>query len=173
MKYSLNPADVRRVLDAKLQGRPYDQQHFLFYHLHRNLLNVKLEVTNLRRISPDSYVDNLGNTWAVQSNLANFFHMPTSNWMGSIVGISTPYSRKFLRDDTVSGLDGEFEMIIRSDGERIDTLTHAGYQGTYNFGSTRDMRAHKTLDVDPHWQHSHYTFRQDMGRVIIIEKEGK
>jgi hypothetical protein len=84
-----------------------------------------------------------------------------------MAGVSTPYSRKFLRDDNVSGIGGEFEMIIRHDGKRVDALTQETYQETYNFGRTRNFMAHKTLDVDTHNANARYTFKQDMGKTII------
>lgn len=170
MKYSLDPREVKKVIDAKRKGLPHDRNQFLFYHLHRNYFNVKSEVTNLRHLTGNKFVDNLGHSWEEQSNFRNFFHMPKTNWVASMAGVSTPYSRKFLRDDHVTGLDGEFEMIIRHDGKRIDALTHGDYQETYNFGRTRDTGAHKTLDVDTHRENSAYTFRQDMGKVLIIQK---
>jgi hypothetical protein len=107
--------------------------------------------------------------WEEVKSNKNFFHMPKLNWAGSIVGITTPYSRKFLLDDIASGLNGEFEMIIRRDGKRIDALTHEDYQETYNYGRTRNGREHKLLDVDPHLENSAYTLRQDMGKVEITD----
>lgn len=87
-----------------------------------------------------------------------------------MIRVSLPESRKFLRDDTASGLNGEFEMIIRSsDGKRVDALTHEEYQETYNFGRTRNTTIHKKLDVGTHRKNGKYTFKMDMGKVRIIE----
>jgi len=169
MPYSMIPRDVRPVVEAVIAGRDHAAAQFLYYHLNRNHFNVGREVTTLRRTGGDRFVDNLGNVWEEQSIVANYFHMPLGNWVGSNLGLTAPHSRKFLRDDTVSGLNGEFEMIIRHDGKRIDALTHEGYQETYNFGRTRNFRDHKTLDVDPHNANGNYAFRMDTGSVTITE----
>ncbi len=118
----MDPKTVRAVLDAKLAGRPFDQKQFEHYHLNRNQFNVKDEVTTLTKLSNGLYRDDFGLVWQEVSSLKNFFHMPKINWATSAIGATTPYSRKFLRDDNNSGLGGEFEMIIRQDGKRIDAL---------------------------------------------------
>ena len=169
MEYSLNPIDVKSVIDAKLNGRPHDEAQFLYYHLCRNHFNVHKEINTLQHVADKKYKYNLGNIWEEVSTAKNFFHMPLSNWAGSIVGISTPYSRKFLRDDNVTGIGGEFEMIIRHDGKRIDALTDVKYQETYNFARTRNFTAHKMMDVDTHTKNGDYTFKQNMGQVIISD----
>jgi hypothetical protein len=169
MNYPLNPEEVKKVMDAKLTGRPYDEQQFLYYHLHRNYFNIKTEVTSLKPIDHKKYQDNLGNIWQEQPVFKTFFHMPKSNWFISLMGLSKPYSRKFIRDDTSTGLGGEFEMVIRSDGKRIDALVHESYQETYNFGRTRNYSAHKILDVDTHRKNTGYTFKMDMGYVTITD----
>jgi hypothetical protein len=169
MIYSLIPRDVKKVIDSVLADRPYDKEQFLFYHLNRNHFNVKNEIRFLKHLSGKRYVDNFSRTWELQPDLKNFFHMPKGNWAGSMMGLTTPYSRKFLLDDTVSGLEGEFEIIVRYDGKRIDALTHEDYQETYNFARTRDGKSHRKLDVDPHTKNSKYALRQDMGKVLIIE----
>lgn len=170
MSFSLRPADVKAVIDAKLKGDPYNAAQFLYYHLYRNHFNVKNEVNKLTRMSQSKYRDNLGHVWTEVSTFKNFFHMPFTNWVGSQAGVSTAYSRKFLRDDNVSGLGGEFEMIIRTqDGKRVDALTHAKYQETYNFGRTRFGSVHKKLDVDTHNKNGGYTYRRNMGSVTIVE----
>lgn len=170
MNYSLNPIEVKKVIDARLKGKPYDNKQFMYYHLMRNVFNVKNEVNTLRYVRERIYVDNLGHYWEEQSVFKNFFHMPKGNWAGSLIGLSTPYSRKFLRDDNASGLDGEFEMIIRHDGKRIDALTQEDYQETYNFGRTRNASIHKLLDVDTHRENPNYLFKQNTGKVAIVEK---
>ncbi len=170
MEYSLKPTDVKKVIDAYLNDKISDKEQFLFYHLHRNFFNVKNEVTTLTKTGKLTFQDNLGHVWEEQSTFKNFFHMSTGNWVGSMVGVSSAESRKFLRDDTDSGLNGEFEMIVRSsDGKRIDALTHEEYQETYNFGRTRNSTIHKKLDVDTHRANGKYTFKMDMGKIKIIE----
>jgi hypothetical protein len=169
MPYSLDAKEVKKVIDAKLSGQPYDQTQFLFYHLYRNYFNVKDEVKTLKKIGEKSYKDNLGFVWAEVSTLKNYYHMPLSNWIGSMIGASTAYSRKFLRDDNITGIGGEFEMIIRNDGKRIDALTNEEFQETYNFGRTRNFSEHKKLDVDTHSENGKYTFKRDLGKVTIIE----
>lgn len=168
MDYSLNRADVRRVIDALLQGRDYDADQFMYYHLNRNHFNVKDEVKTLTLVKDNVYKDNLGNQWTELGTMKNWFHMPKSNWLSSMVFGSVPYSRKFLRPDK-SILGGEFEMIIRHDGKRIDALTHADYQETYNFASASEFWNHKKLDVDTHSENPRYTFKKNMGKVKIIE----
>ena len=96
--------------------------------------------------------------------------MPKGNWVCCNLGICTPYSRKFLLDDEISSIGGEFEMVIRHDGKRIDALTKKEYQETYNFGRTREFSKHKLLDVDPHSNNPNYSFKEDMGNVVITEK---
>jgi len=167
--YSLNPIEVKRVLTQVAQKQKYDNEQFEFYHHFRNHFNVKNEVKQLKKVSGNKFIDNFGNFWEEVSTLKNYFHMPKGNWITSAIGFETPYSRKFLRDDTISGLDGEFEMIIRQGGKRIDALTHEEYQETYNYGKTRDWLSHKKLDIDPHNLSSKYTFRMDMGYVKVLE----
>jgi hypothetical protein len=169
MSYSLAPEEVKKVMQARLTSQPYNKAQFEYYHLHRNYFNVKDEVTTLERIGGRKYRDNRGNIWEEQPRLKNFFHMPKGNWLGSLLHLTKPYSRKFLRNDTTSGLGGEFEMIIRHDGKRIDAFVHESYQETYNFAPTRNFKAHKLLDVDTHRSNSRYTFKMDMGRVDILE----
>lgn len=170
MNYSLEPREVKKLIDAKILGKNYDEKQFLFYHLNRNFFNVKNEVKTLKRIGEKRYIDNLHNVWEEQPVYKNFFHMPKSNWALSILGTQVPYSRKFLRDDNITGIGGEFEMIIRYDGKRIDALVNEGYQETYNFGRTRNFREHKLLDVDTHNKNDNYIFKMDMGKVLIAEK---
>ena len=167
--HSLLPNNVKTVIDAKIKGLPVDEQQFMFYHLNRNKFNVKNEVTSLKSIGGSRFRDNLGFVWEEQSTLKNYFHMPFGNYVGSNLGITKPYSRKFLRDDTVSGLEGEYEMIIRHDGKRVDGITSMEYQETYNFGRTRNFSQHKALDVNPHNENPNYILRQDMGWVNIQE----
>ena len=168
-RYDLNPEVVRAVILAKIQSQPYDENQMVFYHLHRNHFNVKGEVNRLESIGASNYRDNLGYVWTELSTLKNFFHMPKGNYVTSMLGITTPYSRKFIRDDDVSGLFGEYEMIVRHDGKRVDGLIHADYQETYNFGRTRNFTEHKALDVDTHYANSNYEIKQDMGWVQIVE----
>ncbi|MCU0449060.1 MAG: hypothetical protein MUC97_04330 [Bernardetiaceae bacterium] len=171
MEYSLEVAEVKKVIDAVRDGKPYDKEQFMFYHRNRNHFNVGAEVTSLTALGGGKYRDNLGQVWEEQSTFKNFFHMGKANWLGSIVGLSSPESKKFLRDDNTSGLGGEFEMIVRmSDGKRIDALTNASYQETYNFGRTRQTGAHKTLDVDPHNQDPNYTVKVNTGTVVFASQ---
>ena len=170
MSYTLDPGEVKKVIDNKLSGKPFDKEQFMYYHLHRNHFNVKSEVKSLKHIEGSKFRDNFGFIWEEQSMIKNFFHMPKGNWAGSVMGLSKPYSRKFLRDDTVSGIGGEFEMIIRFDGKRIDALTHGDYQETYNFGKTRNTSEHYALDVEPHRENPNYTFNKNTGSVMIIEQ---
>lgn len=166
-RYELNPDIVRSVILLKLQSQPYDQNQMMFYHLNRNHFNVKGEVSRLDSIGSSNFRDNFGHVWTELSTLKNFFHMPKGNYVMSLLGITTPYSRKFIRDDDVSGVFGEFEMIIRHDGKRVDGLTHLEYQETYNFGRTRNFSEHKALDVDTHNANSNYEIKADMGWTKI------
>jgi hypothetical protein len=167
MAYSLDPLEVKKVIDAYLNDKPHDNDQFWYYHLYRNYFNVKKEITTLTRKDKSSFVDNFGNVWTELSSFLNFYHMNKGNWLGSVIGVSTPESRKFLLDDNITGLNGQFEMIIRKDGKRIDALTHETYQETYNFGRTSII--HAKLDVKTHEKSGAYTFKQDMGSVKIIE----
>ena len=101
MNYSLDPKDVKKVIDAKLNEKQYDENQFRYYHLHRNYFNLKNEIKTLKRTGEKKYLDNMGHTWDEQHVIKNFYHMPTSNWVASIFHITTPYSRKFLRDDNI------------------------------------------------------------------------
>ncbi len=165
MIYSLEPKEVKKVLDAVLNSKPYDKSQFMYYHLNRNYFNVKSEVRSLTQQDGKKYIDNFGRTWEVQSNLKNYYHMSSLDWLGGMFG--KPYCRKFLLDDAVTGLHGEFEMIIRNDGKRIDALVSAEYQETYNFGRTRNTSEHIKLDVNPHRENSKYSFKQNMGTVVV------
>jgi len=64
--YSLDPTEVRKVIDLILAGKPYDKEQFRFYHYYRNHFNVKDEVTTLKKIKGRQYVDNNGNLWEKQ-----------------------------------------------------------------------------------------------------------
>lgn len=167
--YSLDPAEVRKVIELVLAGKPYDKEQFRFYHYYRNRFNVKDEVKTLKRIKGRQYVDNNGNLWERQLTLKNFFHMPPLNYFGSMLGLTKPYSVKYLRDDNESGVGGEYEMVIRHDGKRIDALTCEKYQETYNFGRTRNAFVHKRLDMDPHDKDTEYMVKQDAGHVSFID----
>jgi len=147
----------------------YDHKQFMFYHLNRYKFNVGADIYTLTAIGSEKYRDNKGYVWTEVHTVKNYFHMPKGNYVGSLTGISKPYSRKFLRDDTVSGLGGEFEMIIRHDGKRVDSLTHEAFQETYNFGRTRNFKKHKLFDVDPHKENSKYVSGPSTGSVRIIE----
>lgn len=166
---SLDEVSVKQTIGMYLAKMPV-QREFFYYHLYRNYFNVKNEVTRLEAIKNHAgyFIDNLGKVWHEEGISKNFFHMPKGNWLGSMVGLTKPYSRKFLRDDT-GMIGGEFEMIIRYDGKRIDALTDVTYQETYNFGRTRYTSQHLQLDVLPHKIMSNYTFRQNTGMVTIIE----
>lgn len=169
VRQTLNPIEIKKLLDDVMQGRPFNEEQLMHYHLNRNHFNVGSEVTRLDGIGDKRYRDNLGNIWTAVIGLKNWYHMPGVNYVMSNLGIRTPYSRKFLRDDNVSGLGGEFEMIIRHDGKRIDALTHESYQETYNFGRTQDWSRHKILDVNTHGRNPNYSIKVDTGRVIINE----
>ncbi|GAB3996090.1 hypothetical protein GCM10028807_37960 [Spirosoma daeguense] len=171
MFYSLDAREVKKVIDKVLAGKPYDEKQFMYYHLNRNYFNVQNEIKTLKKVDEGKYIDNLSHVWTEISTLKNYFHMPFGNWAGSTLGITTAYSRKFVRDDYISGLEGEFEMIIRQDGKRIDALVNAKYQETYNFGRTRLFTPHKKLDVDPHNKNPNYTIRRDTGIVLITESD--
>ena len=169
MTFSLEPKDVKTVIEAFYDGKPFNPVQFLYYHHERNYFNVHSEIKKLKYISDDNYEDNQGYIWEEQSNLKNPYHMPKGSLVKSILGLDLPYSRKFLRDDNNSGLEGEFEMIIRHDGKRIDALTHEGYQETYNFGRSRNWLRHYRLDMLTHDWWPEYTYKHDMGCVWIDE----
>ena len=170
-QYALDGYTVNELIQRVLKGLDYDREQFMYYHLYRNHFNVKEEVTQLQSIGGGKYRDNFGHIWEEQSTLKNYFHMPTPNWIGSSLtfGLIKPYSRKFLRDDNDTGVGGEYEMIIRHDGKRIDALTHQGWQETYNFGRTRYFGPHKKLDVDPHNENPNYMIRVNTGSVKVVE----
>ncbi|MBQ4818795.1 hypothetical protein [Aquimarina sp. MMG016] len=170
MEYPLNAEAVKQVIDAKVNGEEYDEQQFIYYHLNRNHFNVKKEVTTLTHYVSNKYRDNKGNLWEEAPRYKNWYHTPASSYFGSLIGMK-PYSRKFLRPDNETGIGGEFEMIIRHDGKRIDALTHEGYQETYNFGRTSNFSLHKLLDVDPHGPNPDYTVKIDTGKVNIVSRE--
>ncbi|WP_288427245.1 hypothetical protein [uncultured Spirosoma sp.] len=178
--YPLEASEVRKVITNKINNKPYNEEQFLYYHLNRNFFNVKNEITTLKKIENGIYVDNMNNIWTEVDVRKNFFHMPTSNFLGTILKEKIPeiqkvidiepiYSRKFLRDDTISGIGGEFEMIIRHDGKRIDATVDPKYQETYNYGRTKNAEIHTILDVITHTVNPNYSFRKDMGSVKIIE----
>ena len=76
MQYSLNPIEVKKVIDAVAKGLPYDYNQFMYYHLNRNHFNVGNEVTSLTEMTGGRFLDNAGNAWTEVSTLKNFFHMP-------------------------------------------------------------------------------------------------
>ncbi|WP_405208388.1 hypothetical protein [Aquimarina sp. LLG6339-5] len=170
MEYSLDPLEVKKVIDAKVNGQEFDENQFIYYHLNRNLFNVKKEVTTLTHYMGNKFRDNKGYIWEEAPRFKNWYHTPKSSYFGSLIGMK-PYSRKFLRPDKETGIGGEFEMIIRHDGKRIDALTHEGYQETYNFGPTNNSKLHILLDVDPHGPHPDYTVKIDTGKVTIKDKK--
>ncbi|AXT51532.1 hypothetical protein D1818_12065 [Aquimarina sp. BL5] len=172
MEYSLAPSEVKKIIDAKVNGEEYDEEQFIYYHLNRNHFNVKKEVTTLTHLMSNRFRDNRGFIWEEAPRFKNWFHTPKPQYFGSLLGFQ-PYSRKFLRPDNETGIGGEFEMIIRHDGKRIDALTHEGYQETYNFGPTSNSSLHILLDVDPHGPNPDYTVKIDAGRVTIINREMK
>ena len=196
--YSLHPRVVKHVLNARLANYeiitekltnpvlhskvaqtlkfgakpsrkpPYDHKQFMYYHLNRYKFNVKGDIYTLTAIGNNQYRDNTGLIWQEVHTIKNVYHMPKLNYVTSVAGITKPYSRKFLRDDTGT-IGGEFEMIIKHDGRRIDALTHEKYQETYNFGRTRNTIEHIKLDVDPHKENPNYVVGPTTGRVKIIE----
>lgn len=179
--YSLQGAEVKRVIEAKLNwslqqfvpfgsGQPYDEDQWIYYHLNRNYFNVGSEIKTLTHVKGDEFKDNFGKIWKEVSSSKNKYHMPPADYARALMG-DAPYSRKFLQDDDSSdGPGGEFEMIIRHDGVRIGANINATYQETYNFGRTRNMRQHYVLDMAPHGVHSNYTYKSDLGSVTIIEE---
>ena len=121
--YSLNPSVVKQVIEARAVKKQYDHKQFMYYHIHRNQFNVKAEVKKITALGNGRFRDNIGYLWNEQPTWKNFFHMPITNYVGSQLHLAKPYSRKFLRDDNVTGIGGEFEMIIRHDGKRVDSQT--------------------------------------------------
>ena len=175
MDYSLNHLEVKRVIDLALNDdKVLNGPQFLYYHLNRNEFNVKDDITKLKGIGYSRYVDNKGRRWRELPTYFNKYHMPKEEYDKTKMPFNTlpKYSRKFVSDDDVSGIGGEFEMIIRTDGKRIDALTNAEYQETYNFARTLFHPInHDTLDVKPHFKNSNYAFKKNMGYVEIIEEE--
>ena len=172
MNYSLHPNEVKKTVDKirnALIVKDITDAQFLYYHLNRNQFNVKTEVKTLTHKSDNKFVDNLGYIWSEVDTMKNLFHMPKINYATTMLNLSKPYSRKFLRDDTLSGINGEFEMIIRHDGKRIDAITNPVFQETYNFGRTRNSWEHTYLDILPHKINPNYGYIKNMGEVKIIE----
>jgi hypothetical protein len=170
MDYSLDPVEVKKVIDLKLAGKEYNEEQFKFYHLHRNHFNIKNEITSLTAIGSDKFLDNKNNIWREEPTMKNLYHMSTWEWVKGMGG-AKKYSRKFLRDDN-SIIGGEFEIIVRYDSKRIDALTEPQYQETYNFGKTKglfDSTAHVKLDVDPHKNLKNYVSVGNTGFVKIID----
>jgi hypothetical protein len=170
--YSLDPNEVKKLIDLKLANKKYSEEQFIFYHLNRNYFNVKNEISSLKAIGDGMFLDNQGQKWREESTIKNFFHMPKTDYIKGIVGWGKLYSRKFLRDDN-SILKGEFEIIIMYNGKRIDADTNKEYQETYNFARTRDFWDHKKLDVEPHEKFKDYTSFGNKGYVKIIDKKEK
>ncbi len=168
--YQFSADRIKIICDKEANDlTPWYSDEFMFYHLNRNHFNIKNEVTSLTRTSGSAFLDNLGNLWYETAAKKNFFHMPALNYIKSQAGLEKAYSRKFLRDDTVTGLGGEFEIIIRKDGKRIDALTSDDFQETYNFGRTRDAARHTRLDILPHALNADYVVKRNNGWVKIIE----
>jgi len=170
MKYTRDEIEIRKVLDNKLNGKPFNEDQFLDYHLNRNEFNVQNTIITLtKNIFWGYYVDDCGKKWMELPTIMNKYHMPKENWEKSIMYLAKPDSRKFIRNDG-SKIGGQFEIIIQHDGKRIDANTDAKFQETYNFGRTISHPwAHKILDIDPHFKNPNYTFKKDMGSVTIIE----
>ena len=171
MAFTKDPVRDRALLDAVLANKEYDTNELMQLHLNRNEYNVG-RIAYLTHQNGDRFVDSAGRMWTELPTYKNWFHMPKTSYFASVLtgGLAKPYSRKFVSPDMSSGLRGEFEMIIRHDGKRIDAITHEGYQETYNFGPTDQFSAHKKLDVDTHNANDHYEFRRDMGSTEIREK---
>jgi len=177
---------TKQVLDSRLahkmnigvkppnvQKPRYDHKQFMHYHLNRYKFNVKADIYTLTAVAKRKYRDNIGHLWTEVHTAQNYFHMPKGNYITTLAQVTKPYSRKFLRNDNVSGIGGEFEMIIRHDGKRVDSLTHEKFQETYNFGRTSNFKEHKLFDVDPHNENANYAKGPSTGSVKIIElKEG-
>lgn len=168
--YSLDPMEVKRVIELKLAGKEYDEEQFKFYHLNRNHFNVKNNVVALTAIGGDKFIDINGNIWEEQSAIKNLFHMTPDEM------VMPRKPRKFLRDDN-SLLGGEFEIVIRPDETRITGNVSCRLQETYNFGRTREIGKHKTLDVTPHFWDGLFTCnyksfeKMDSIRIIDLPKK--
>ena len=48
--YSLNPIEVKRVLNQVDQKQKYDKEQFEFYHHFRNHFNIKDEVKTTQKV---------------------------------------------------------------------------------------------------------------------------
>ena len=161
---------IRSIIENVLITNEYAVE-FMYYHRNRNMFNVG-KIESLHHIGSNEFRDNFGNIWNEVNTLKNFFHMSKADYAKSLLsfGQIKPYSRKFLRDDN-GFLKGEFEMIIRQDGKRIDAITNSTYQETYNFGRTKNANEHYVLDVKPHRLDSKYEYMRDVSSVKIYEKE--
>lgn len=167
MAYTGTIGEARKLLDDILANRPYDNELFMELHLSRNQYNIGT-VYSLHELANGTFRDNCGRIWTRVSSLKNKFHQPLGTWIGSSLGLATPYSYKFLSPDIESGLGGEYEMIIRvSDNKRLDAVAHMDWQETYNFGPTAQFWNHKKLDVDPHGVNPNYNFLAERGYTSV------
>jgi hypothetical protein len=157
---------VRKIIEKVLITKEYDEE-FMHFHKNRNQFNSG-KIESLSYIENNEFRDNYGHIWHEVSTIKNYFHMPKTEYVKSLLlfGFNKPYSRKFLRDDN-GILKGEYEMIIGQDGKRIDAITSPDYQETYNFGRTSKTNEHYILDVKSHNMDSKYEFKRDMGYVKI------
>lgn len=142
-KYTLDPVEVRKIMDLKSSGMKYNEEQFRYYHLNRNHFNVKNDIGFLRAIGNNKFIDIQKNIWEEQPVEKNLFHMTFKEMLIS------EKPRKFLRDDHTT-LGGEFEIVIRKNKIRITGDISCRLQETYNFGRTRDTAKHMALDVWPH-----------------------
>ena len=194
-EYPMDPKEVRRVINAKLNsvktatisllvpgkwiadGAPipekYSEEQFMYYHLRRNYFNIKDDIRTLTQRNEKEFIDDKGNVWTELPISQSLFHMPMKEAIKAKLGDGPPYSRKFIRDDNETGVGGEFELIVRQDGKRIDAPTSMEYQESYNFAHTRDSADHTILDVTPHFINKNYIFYRNMGNVQIKDKPSK
>lgn len=170
MAYSGSNSDARKLLDAILAGREYDEAEWLELHLSRNIYNVGY-VASLTEQADGSYLDPLGRRWRRVGALGNVYHSSWGNAIGSSLGLVTPFSMKFLCPDDQSGLEGEYEIIVRtSDGARLTARNDAVRQETYNFGRTENFWQHKKLDMDPHGDNGgYYGVSDHVGNTRVVE----
>ena len=171
MAFTKDPEAHRALIDAVYSDEPYDADAWLELHLNRNEYNVG-HVPQLTHSFGRWWTDSAGRTWTEVPVFMNKYHMSDEDFRRAMNPLNgeEPYSRKFLARDHETGLEGEFEMIIRSsDRKRIDALTHEIYQETYNFGPTLSSPLrHAKLDIDPHTElGGDYAVRTDRGYTRI------
>lgn len=180
-----NLAEAERILNLKywsyLGGSSLseiDKEKFEILHFQRNYYNTDANaVSSLRQIYYSSwYEDNSGKKWFLLPSIMNKYHMPEDEYTtGVLLGISKPWSRKFVRWDN-KPWGGEFELIVKGNGEVLNGASeaHGTYLGTYNYGKTANGLKHKYLDINPHLElahkmHSYSASSDTEGSVNVIE----